>query len=197
MTAKNTISQFWESKFPGCPPVGYYLRDVFPNRWVRFHSLPDSQRYPNDESEMVTVLSRHNTIIGELAADENLILLSTGYSSSSEPVSSELIEHGLFPKSTHWVSVAMHEIDLESYGPTPNYWHIYQEIVEWQAGVFDSVFKLVAQDEIANIIICSVSGGWLYHPYDGGADVILLSEAQRDEIKGQHKDWLSPHPEGL
>ena len=35
-------------------------------RWVRFHSLPGSKRYAENEAEYACVLSRHNVVIGEL-----------------------------------------------------------------------------------------------------------------------------------
>ncbi|MEU6409518.1 hypothetical protein [Microbispora sp. NPDC046933] len=38
---------------------------------------------------------------------------------------------------------------------------------------------------------------WLYHPYDGGADVIGPTRAARDALKGRHRDWLSAHSLGL
>ena len=38
---------------------------------------------------------------------------------------------------------------------------------------------------------------WLYHPYDGDADVIAVTSAQRDALKLRHAEWLSTHPWGL
>jgi hypothetical protein len=37
---------------------------------------------------------------------------------------------------------------------------------------------------------------WLYCPYDGGADVLLGSEAERDALKARHAAWLSTYPGG-
>lgn len=198
MISTSQITKFWESTFPGCPPVSYFLRDAFPNRWVRFHSLPDSQRYPNDEFEMSIVLNRHNTVLGELAAPkEDLILVSVGYSDTCEPTPSELIEQDLFSASSLWQSLAMHEIEPHEDDPVQRFWHLFQIPVAWQQGVFDSVLRLVAEDEIGNIMIMSINGQWIYHPYDGGADVILAKENQRDAIKNRHQDWLSKHPKRL
>ncbi len=38
---------------------------------------------------------------------------------------------------------------------------------------------------------------WLYHPYDGGADVIAPSSVERDKLKSKFAAWLSDHPQGL
>ncbi len=43
----------------------------------------------------------------------------------------------------------------------------------------------------------SESKKWIYAPYDGGADIVLQSEIERDEIKKKYVAWLSQHPEGL
>jgi hypothetical protein len=37
----------------------------------------------------------------------------------------------------------------------------------------------------------------VYHPYDGGADVILTTNTERDQLRSRHTDWLSVHPSGL
>lgn len=36
------------------------------DRWVRFHSLPGSQRYPGSADEYAEILDRHVTVLGEL-----------------------------------------------------------------------------------------------------------------------------------
>ena len=38
---------------------------------------------------------------------------------------------------------------------------------------------------------------WLYHPYDGGADVLAPSTATRDQVAVRHRSWLSKRPDGL
>ena len=71
----------WQQSFPGCEPVAHHLRVAFPDRWVRFHSLPHSKRYPEDEAEYAMVLERHNRVLGELVQNGEIIaLLTTDYS---------------------------------------------------------------------------------------------------------------------
>lgn len=41
----------WDSWLPGCEPIGHHLRRAFAERWVRFHSLPGSKRYPESDAE--------------------------------------------------------------------------------------------------------------------------------------------------
>ena len=48
----------------------------------------------------------------------------------------------------------------------------------------------MADDEIAYAIIAPLDLRWLYHPYDGGADVIASTVRDRDVLKDRHADWL-------
>ena len=49
------LNEVWQQHFGSCAPVAHLLRDRFGDRWVRFHSLEESKRYPETEDEMATV----------------------------------------------------------------------------------------------------------------------------------------------
>jgi hypothetical protein len=49
----------------------------------------------------------------------------------------------------------------------------------------------------AGVIVTTAGLRWLYHPYDGGADIIAASTDRRDQLRQAHEDWLSAHPAGL
>lgn len=70
----------------------------------------------------------------------------------------------------------------------------------WWPGTLDPVLHAAADDEIAGVIIAVPDLDWLYHLYDGGADVLLPTEAERDQPRDRRRNWLSaeqPHaPEG-
>jgi hypothetical protein len=186
----------WQHRFPDCLPVAYWLRDLLPERWVRFHSLPGSKRYPETESEYATLLERHNRILGELvSAGEPVFLLSTGYSDHPEPVRSypELLK--LDPGAVPWRTVAMHEVDAG--WSSPWFWHIFVNERRWTTGTFDPLVRLIADDVVANIMIVAPDCTWLVHPYDGGMDVILETTAQRDSLKAKYSGWLSAREDGL
>ncbi len=119
-----TMTDLWDRRWRECPPFAHWLRDHYPDRWVRFHSLPESKRYPDDEAECA-------------------------------------------------------------------------ETRPWRPGVVDELLRAVADDEIAGVILGPPDLRWLYHSYDGGADVIAPTRAERDALKERHRDWLSAHPLGL
>jgi hypothetical protein len=185
----------WPRQFPGCPPIAHQLRTAFPDRWVRFHSLPESKRYPEDEAEYATVLHRHTRILDELTRTEReVVLLTTGYSDTPEPIRQPELPL-LNPGANLWRTLPIHELD--QWFDTPTYWHLFAGITEWQPGLFDPLIRLVAVDAISNVMIVNPECRWLLHPYDGGMDVILESPAARDRLKSAHPDWLSRHPAGL
>src|SRR5262245_44813519 len=102
----------WDRCFPNCEPIGHRLRVAFPDRWIRFHSLPESKRYPEDDAEYAEVLARHNSILGELAPpDSQVVLITTGYSGSPVPSRSYLEVSAFDPNAVHWRTVAMHRVE--------------------------------------------------------------------------------------
>jgi hypothetical protein len=189
------LDELWQQYFGSCAPVAHLLRGHFGDRWVRFHSLPESKRYPETEDEMAMVLERHNRVIGKLMGEEQrIILLSTECSEAQSPGRSALAEHALCKGEAPWRSVAMHELGDD--WNEPAYWHTFSSDVPWSTGTLDSVLRLAAVDKVANVMLIS-GQGWLYHPYDGGADVILPTQAARNLLAGEFPSWLSKHPTGL
>jgi hypothetical protein len=186
----------WQMLFPGREPVAHRLRAAFPTRWVRFHSLPGSKRYPDNEGEYATLLDRHNRILGELVGPERtVILLTTSYSETAEVVPRQPELQALDPDAKPWRSVPMHEV--EGHFADPTYWHVFASEWTWREGVLDPVVRLVADDVAANVMVVDPGCRWLLHPYDGGMDVVLETPDARDQLKSSYAEWLSPRADGL
>jgi len=187
------LSRLWDERWPGCSKLPYELRAAR-DRWVRFHTLPDSKRYPGTEEEYEIVLARHKAVLAELVAGPELLVVTAGYSDSPQPQepgrSPETV--AVHPDATYWTSIG---IDDE---PGFESWmHLYVSQVVWRPGILDPLLRQVADDVIANVLIADIGLQWLYHPYDGGMDVILPSPGERDALHDKHRDWLSRHPAGL
>jgi hypothetical protein len=164
------------------------------DRWVRFHALPDSKRYPETEGEYGMVLARHNTVLAELVNGPELLVVTAGYSDAPEPRepcrSQETV--AVHPAATYWTSVC------EGDEPGFESWvHLYVSQVAWSGGCLDLLLRRVADHVIGNALLADVGLRWLYHPYDGGMDVILSSSGERDALRDRHRNWLSTHPAGL
>ncbi|WP_007509911.1 MULTISPECIES: DUF3885 domain-containing protein [Pseudofrankia] len=191
----STLTQSWERRWPECPPVAHWLRDRYPDRWVRFHSLPESKRYPTDETEYAIVLRRHYTVLSALAPGPDLLVVTSEWTENVEPGSPVWPTRSqIAPRAWHWRTV------LEEPDEAPewrSYTQLYAEVMPWRQGAIDAVLRAVANDELANVILAPIDLGWLYHPYDGGADVILPTRERRDALKVQYRAWLSRHSLGL
>jgi hypothetical protein len=74
---------------------------------------------------------------------------------------------------------------------------LYVSAASLEPSTLNPFLRAVADDEIGYAIIAPLDLRWLYHPYDGGADVIAPSVHERDALKNRHADWLSAHPAGL
>ena len=188
----------WCVKFPGCEPVAHRLRATFLDRWVRFHSLPDSKRYPDDQDEYATVLGRQNRILDELVGGEaGIILLTTEYSGPPGTVEISPVPElqSIARGEKPWRTVPMHEVD-ENFDES-TYWHVFASELAWRPGVLDPVLRLVIDNVIANVMIVDRGCRWIFHPYDGGMDLILENSAARDGLRSTHADWLSPWPDGM
>jgi hypothetical protein len=169
----------WDQSFPNCEPIGHTLKHSLPDRWVRFHSLPLSKRYAEDESEYRILLERHNAVLNRLfGIGSDAVLVTTKFFDWPS-------HQG--PSATLWRKVAWERTD----------WEIYFEKVVWQPGEFDPIIRLVADDIASNVMFVDPSCRWIFAPYDGGMDLILETSQQRDQLKAEFKEWLSMHPGGL
>lgn len=190
------ICKYWDLKYWKCEPVPHLLRTVYPERWVRFHSLPESKRYPENEDEYLTILDRHNTVLAELAMpDERLIFVSTGFSDSREAVREDELLNSLDRGAQPWLTMLDHDFGEEA--NLQHYSHAFMSRWTWKAGVFDKILRRVADWEIATVMILSTKNDWVFHPYDGGADVILATTEQRDRLKSKFEMWLSYREDGM
>jgi len=187
------LSRLWDERWPGHSTLPYEFRAAR-DRWVRFHTLPGSKRYPDTDDEYGIILARHNTILVELVTGPELLVVTAGYSDAPEPRepcrSPETV--AVHPDAMYWTSIRIDD------DPGFESWmHLYVSRVRWSVGCFDPLLRLVADDVIANVVVADTGLRWLYHPYDGGMDVVLSATADRDALRDRHRGWLSAHPLGL
>ncbi len=186
----------WDHYFPACEPIGFRLREAYPLRWARLHSLPESKRYPEGDDDYGEVLARHNAILGELThPGEQFVLVTTGYSATPIPTRSYLEVLAFDPGATPWRTVAKHSVTEEFIDPS--YWHMFASVQKWRPGTFDSLVRLIANGEVANVLVVAPDCRWILHPYDGGMDVIVESPETSQRLRNRYSDWLSARPDGL
>lgn len=184
------LSRLWNQAWRGCPPLGHLLRGRFADRWVRFHSLAQSQRYPQTQDDYEKLLLRHNTILAELRA-KDVYLISVRYPADDLAAGSEPMIVGLHPGAVRWMDVT----DPDDLDATPV--EVYVSRQGFVPGSLDGLLAYVADGRASEVIAADTGMRWLYHPYDGGADVIAPSTSERDRLRENHRDWLSSHPHGM
>jgi hypothetical protein len=162
--------------------VPYELKTRFRDRWVRFHCLPESKRYAEDDSEYAVILGRYNTVLDDLFSGGGVNIVTAKY--DAEPECCE-------PRRV-WRTVVSEEDPV--FGNT--YAHLFLDQGEWQRGMIDESLRQVADYQSAGGIVTDMEARWLFHPYDGGMDVIAPTTADRDALRDRHRDWLSKHPQG-
>ncbi|MFJ9372236.1 hypothetical protein [Streptomyces sp. NPDC101455] len=59
------LAALWRERWLSGPPVAHTFRSTYADRWVRFHSLPGSKRYPEYEDGYAIVRHRHNSFLDE------------------------------------------------------------------------------------------------------------------------------------
>jgi hypothetical protein len=185
---KDELDALWAANWPATPPVGHLLPDLLRDRWVRFHSLPESKRYPDTEEEYATILARHHELLARLGLNGRCFVLMMLF--ADEELPPPPADSVPLPRAIHWRTVPpMHgeEMDMPIYAS--ELIHPSEEI--------DTMIRLVADDEICGLIVVPPDAEWLYHPYDGGVDVIAESPVARDALREHFRDWLSDHPRGL
>ncbi|WP_425246288.1 DUF3885 domain-containing protein [Streptomyces sp. NEAU-NA10] len=185
----------WRESHPSGPPVAHTFRTRYADRWVRFHSLPDSKRYPESGDEYAIVLDRYNTILDELFAGTDVFVVTMDWSNTpTGPAGYPTPRQTLHPDGIRWWT------ESEQDDPDPEFHthtRLYADRRRWNRGCLDGLLRAVADEALVEVFVADTELRRIHHPYDGGADVILATPAERDRVRDQHTDWLSSHPAGL
>lgn len=181
----------WEAKFPGAQPIGHLVRND--ERWVRFHSLPESKRYADTEAEYEELLRRHHAVLSTLAAPGTELIAVTASWSPTRCARSRVRElQASAPNAELWQTVVVEPENEDAW-----FANLFVSRMKNSPASLDRLLRLVADNGTADVLLTTNELNWLYHPYDGGADVIASSVEQRDSIRQEFSDWLSSHPLGL
>jgi hypothetical protein len=189
---QSDFQRYWAEEYPASPPIGFLLREKYNDKWFRIHSLPGSKRYPENDSEMGEVLHRHNAVLDTLLPpDSAFVLLTTGYSDGPTPVLPLLLQtDSKLNRSSTFAFTAASDTGSP-------YWHFFVTALNWHSGCIDAVLAQVASDEVADILVIGQEQKCIYHPYDGGGDIIVSNDEARTALKQMFSAWLSPRADGL
>lgn len=188
------FTAYWNKAYPEAKPINYTLKHVYPDRWLRIHSLPESKRYAETEVETKIILERQNQLFEELIGEGSEIIISIGRYRWNQSVSNQMeyTNFGEFEK--------VHRVDLLKELPDEydeeSYLDIFIKIENWKRGRRDDILQAIANDDLRAMFICP-SKKCIIAPYDGGVDIIVDSREKRDNFKLKYKNWLSQREDGL
>lgn len=187
------LAALWFARWPDIAPSPRGLQSpraaLSGDRWVRFHSLPGSKQYAETDEERRTVLARHFAVLRYLSRDRPEL----GYVVIGEDWGPGDIASGWTRKYLEGAWPWLKSPNPPERGEAVFYhWVLQHPTLE----AMEPVLQRVAAEE-ATIVISNAALDWLYHPYDGGADVYTATTAGRDALRGRYAEWLPAREDGL
>ncbi|MFS8184856.1 hypothetical protein ACMG4P_25330 [Pseudovibrio denitrificans] len=182
----------WKGYFGDLPPYSHYLRNVMPERWVRFHALPDAKRYAETPEEEAVVFDR-GRILGNRILKEGQKCLFVEYFPNFEeyplPYSHKLLDQFRLKYWFKWKYEEDPFGEQETIG-------FYGNEVRWFPEVYRGAFKDAAHDD-ERFLLMNRESSRILAPYDGGFDCFLLNAEEVTRLKSEFEEWLSPCSSGL
>ena len=156
--------------------------------WCRFHTLPDSRRYAESESDVQLIQHRQVTLLNEVADGTSSQLIVLDQRWHGDGLSHRLIVSPLLG-AVLWKDQIL---DDELYN-IPEVWISFgpHSVAELRP-----LLRAVAEEELA-LAVTDASASWLYAPYDGGVDIFYPDEVQKHAARERHPDWLPRSESGL
>jgi hypothetical protein len=197
----STFTDYWQRNYPDCPPVSYLFKWRLADCWFRFHNLPESKRYAENDAERDELLNRQNAVLLDVIGEgEGCVLVAGDYSESP----GILINGSRCPVLAEYITQTLPSLSKQEYDPEPlgeGEIPIYLRLAcgahTLQKGSIDQILLCAADDQIRNFFVISFERSRIFAPYDGGVDVVLRDAAERDAFKSKYANWLSERPDGL
>ena len=182
------FEKFWNNYFNQTIPLNYLFKEVYHERWLRIHSLPESKRYPDNDLEMNIILQRQNQIISDLYNEnEEIYLVMTNIIHENEK--HELINFypNLNFERSYSIELEKHFSNNFNNGEILD---VYVSEKKWNLNSYDEILKDIAND-ISRVFFISLNNKIIVSPYDGGIDIIFNSETDKNIHREKYKEWIS------
>ena len=191
---KEEFEYFWNTNFKETIPLYFTFREAFPERWLRIHSLPESKRYADSESEMKILLCRQNQVFSdEIKENDDIYLVRDEYFINTGEIEDEF---DFYPEY-NFQKISVIKLN--------DYYNDYEENEKlnilvtkdkWKKNHFNKLLEDIAND-VSMVFFISIKRKIIFAPYDGGMDIIYQNEQQRNFYKEIYKNWLSKRDDGL
>lgn len=182
----STFESFWQKAYGQVPPLGHMLRVACQDRWIRFHALPESKRYPETKAEEAEILRRGNALAERVLQQESPCWLSTGVATwfaDENNGPSEFYRPYQMKRSFDWNPSDGVSQDEEQTT-------FYAASITWVPGRYDDLLLEIANWREKAIFVDGTSGR-VFAPYDGGFDLICTDRDEVMRLKDEFGSWMS------
>lgn len=195
---KEEFQTLWTLNYPGTAPISRLFKHDYSDRWFRIHSLPNSKRYAENESEWEILLSRQNEIITDLFGLESPILVVTGEYNWGDNRQIHITEEEEIFKPFAFFrldNIELNKIDTEQYDEREIYRPAFAQAI-WKRNNHDKLLREIANDNVRAFLV-SFDKNVIVAPYDGGVDFVLKDMSTKEKYKTKYRQWLSEREDGL
>ncbi|MDP9416788.1 MAG: hypothetical protein M3P48_02925 [Actinomycetota bacterium] len=188
---EHELTRLCELHLAHLDPRYYNLRAD--DRWVRFHSLPQSRRYPDQGAgaavDWAELLHRHTTLIRELADLAPAKYLYRPVWDDDDLASECNGRWHAFALAWHdWALVR----DPDEEDDTPPL-KLVVAVVDWPATWSEAWLRATADEELAGGVLVAEDASWLAAPYAGGIDLVAPSPSVREGLIRRYRPWPPLH----
>lgn len=181
----------WRGFYGETPPLGFLLRQRYPDRWFRAHMLPESRRDPEDAADWQELLLRYRRLAAEVLAEGESCWLVHAYSYGIER--SDRRRHAV--RGHEQLKELGEHIEGTAWGDDP--WRFYGAREGWDFGVRGQLWWDIADGRDGCALVVSTATGAVFAPYDGGIDLFVTVPESVAGLRLKYREWLSSEPSGL
>lgn len=178
---------WWTSQVSEFAPIGHVLRRHLYERWTRFHSLPESKRYAETESERQEILRRHLAVASELFVPGELIFVFRSH--VGERRLRGKVKHMLAGNQLREKMVRL-ATGLDVHPEEDGYYCVRALATSWTPACFGKLTRQVADWEETGVTFASPASKNIYCPYDGGMDIFPYVESP-GTFEAKFRPWMS------
>ena len=179
----------WRATFGDIAPAGFVCRNAHPERWLRVHSLPESKRYPETNTERREILERHAAVARHVLGDgTQCTLFISRWGPARVWAADDLPWLGVLP--AHLASFLSPEDDGFVNEPDWEWLQVFGIDITWKAHGHDRLVLACANDATGPLLVANLFRGTAYAPYDGGADLFFPDSMAVDVARDAFGDWV-------
>jgi hypothetical protein len=184
------FTTYWKNNFADCPPINYLLKEKFTDKWLRIHSLPESKRYPENNTDWDILLARQHKIFEDAFYKNDDIIVIANMYQIDDSDDFEFIYKQQCLENFNWknlpainiFNISKQQIDKEVF-IIPHLSNF-----KFDAKIIEPILVAIAKDEL-RLFFINPKTNTVIAPYDGGADLIYADTKTRDLYKEWYKEW--------